>query len=54
MNLAWASGQIVGSGAGGAIANVAGDALVMILVAGLCTCTLAAITRSPSLRMPAA
>jgi MFS family permease len=54
MNLAWASGQIVGSSAGGAIANVAGDALVMILVAGLCTCTLAAITRSPSLRMPAA
>jgi MFS family permease len=54
MNLAWASGQIVGSGAGGAIANFAGDALVMILVAGLCTCTLAAITRSPSLRMPAA
>jgi MFS family permease len=40
MNLAWASGQIIGSGAGGAIANVAGDGAAMTIVAALCVGTL--------------
>jgi MFS family permease len=40
MNLAWASGQIIGSGAGGAVANVAGDGLAMTIVAALCGGTL--------------
>jgi MFS family permease len=51
MNLAWASGQILGSGAGGAIANVAGDAVPMTIAAGLCGCTLLAIARSSSVRL---
>lgn len=42
MNLAWASGQILGSGAGGAVAHAAGDALPMAIVGGLCVCSLAA------------
>ena len=40
MNLAWAGGQIVGSGAGGAIAKAAGDGLPMFLLAALCAVTL--------------
>ena len=43
MNLAWAGGQIVGSGGGGAIAKVAGDALPTGIAAGLCAATLAAV-----------
>ncbi|MDQ6811838.1 MAG: MFS transporter, partial [Actinomycetota bacterium] len=46
MNLAWAAGQIAGSGAGGAIAKAAGDALAMAIAAGLCLATLAAISPS--------
>jgi MFS family permease len=45
MNLAWASGQVVGAGAGGAIAKVAGDVVPMAIVAALCLVTLAAISR---------
>ncbi|MHB8235829.1 MAG: MFS transporter, partial [Solirubrobacteraceae bacterium] len=52
MNLAWASGQIVGSGAGGAVANVAGDGLAMTIVAALCAGTLLLI-RAPLLPAPA-
>jgi MFS family permease len=52
MNLAWASGQILGSGAGGAIANVAGDAVPMTIAAGLCGCTLLVVARSASVRVP--
>jgi MFS family permease len=52
MNLAWASGQILGSGAGGALANVAGDAVPMTIVAGLCAGTLVMITRSSSASAP--
>jgi MFS family permease len=40
MNLAWAVGQIIGSGAGGAIAKASGDGLPMALTAGLCALTL--------------
>jgi predicted MFS family arabinose efflux permease len=46
MNLAWAAGQVLGSGGGGAIANAAGDALPMALTAALCVGTLAVIGRS--------
>lgn len=46
MNLAWASGQILGSGAGGAVAHAAGDALPMAIVGGLCVCTLVTTERS--------
>jgi MFS family permease len=40
MNLAWAGGQILGSGAGGAVAKAAGDAVPMACAAGLCWLTL--------------
>jgi MFS family permease len=43
MNLAWAGGQIVGSGAGGALAKTAGDALPTRSAAGLCLATLAGL-----------
>jgi MFS family permease len=46
MNLAWAGGQIVGSGAGGAVAKTAGDALPMAAAAGLCAITLVALARA--------
>jgi MFS family permease len=49
MNLAWAIGQVVGSGAGGAIAKVAGDLVPMAIAAAMCVATLAAISR-PALR----
>src|SRR5437588_1481317 len=41
MNLARAGGQIVGSGAGGAVAQAAGDGVPMAMAAGLCALTLA-------------
>ncbi len=40
MNLAWAGGQIVGSGAGGAVAKATTDAVPMGCAAGLCGLTL--------------
>jgi MFS family permease len=40
VNLAWAGGQILGSGGGGATAKVAGDALPLLTVAALCALTL--------------
>ena len=43
MNLAWAGGQILGSGAGGAVAKAAGDALPTLGAAGLCAATLLAL-----------
>lgn len=43
MNLAWAGGQIFGSGAGGALAKAAGDELPVALAAGLCALTLAGL-----------
>ncbi len=45
MSLAWAAGQIVGSGAGGAVAKAAGDALPMTMAAALCLGTLVAYSR---------
>jgi MFS family permease len=45
MNLAWAAGQILGSGVGGALAKAAGDALPMLLVAAMCATTLLALAR---------
>ena len=46
MNLAWASGQVFGSGAGGALAKGAGDGPTMSLVAVLCVLTLLALSRT--------
>lgn len=46
MNLAWAGGQVIGSGAGGGIAKSAGDGLPMSLVAAMCGLTLLALLRS--------
>jgi MFS family permease len=48
MNLAWAGGQIVGSGAGGAVAKTAGDLLPIATAAGLCALTLAVVARPPA------
>jgi MFS family permease len=45
MNLAWAGGQILGSGGGGAIAKITSDALPTGIAAGLCVMTLAALLR---------
>lgn len=45
MNLAWAAGVIIGSGAGGALAKTAGDGWPMFLTAGLCGLTLVAAMR---------
>ena len=50
MNLAWAGGQIVGSGGGGAVAKITGDAAPMLIAAGLCTATLAMLAWSPMLQ----
>jgi MFS family permease len=40
MNLAWAGGQILGAGGGGAVAKAAGDAVPVAVTAGLCGATL--------------
>lgn len=40
MNLAWAGGQVIGSGGGGTVAKYGGDELPMAIVAGLCAATL--------------
>ncbi|MGH2866168.1 MAG: MFS transporter [Solirubrobacteraceae bacterium] len=45
MNLAWAAGQTLGSGAGGSLANATSDALPMLITAGLCAVTLAVLSR---------
>lgn len=50
INLAWAGGQIVGSGGGGALAKSAGDALPLDLAAGLFLLTLAGLAWLPGLR----
>src|SRR5207302_8554801 len=52
MNLAWAGGQIIGSGAGGAIAKAAGDAVPTLAAAGLCATTLALTARSRRYGIP--
>ncbi len=43
MNLAWAGGQILGSGVGGATAKAAGDNLPTLITAALCVVTLVTI-----------
>jgi MFS family permease len=53
MNLAWAAGQIVGSGVGGAFAKAFGDAVPTLGVAGLCLLTLAGLRRPSTARGPA-
>jgi MFS family permease len=45
MNLSWAGGQIIGSGAGGALAKATGDSLPVAITAVLFTGTLIALTR---------
>ena len=50
MNLAWAGGQILGSGGGGTLAKTAGDGAPMATVAGLCMITLVALTFMPGLQ----
>ncbi len=52
MNLAWAGGQIVGSGGGGAVAKSAGDAVPMVAVAALCLTTLMLLGRPARRRLP--
>jgi predicted MFS family arabinose efflux permease len=46
VNLAWAAGQVIGSAAGGALAEHAGDAVAPLLVAGLALVTLAVVARA--------
>ena len=45
MNMAWATGNILGPAAGGALADAFGDALPYVLAAGACAATLAAARR---------
>lgn len=45
VNLAWAAGQVGGSGAGGALAKVTSDAVPLGLAAALCGATLLMLTR---------
>jgi len=52
MNLAWAAGQIVGAGAGGAIAKATGNGVPTLAGAGLCLVTLAVVARPRFLRTP--
>jgi MFS family permease len=49
MNLAWAGGQILGSGVGGGVAKAAGDGLPLAVAAGLCAVTLAMLVLRPRL-----
>ena len=45
MNSAWALGNMTGPAAGGALADLGGDALPYLLAAALCALTLAATSR---------
>jgi MFS family permease len=45
MTVAWSGGQILGSGAGGAVAKSVGDAVPMLTSAGLCALTLLTVHR---------
>ncbi len=49
LNLAWAGGQIAGSGAGGALAKAAGDGVPVAMLAAVCMVTLLALVRRPEL-----
>jgi predicted MFS family arabinose efflux permease len=48
LNLAWAPGHIVGSAAGGALADATGDAIPYLILAGLCLTTLFALRHAPA------
>jgi MFS family permease len=48
MNLAWAAGQIIGSGVGGATAKAFGDAFPTLGVTGLCLATLVGLRGTTS------
>jgi MFS family permease len=54
MNFAWAPGNVLGSAAGGAIADVGGDVASYAVLAGLCLLTLAALQRRSVLAAAAA
>jgi MFS family permease len=54
MNLAWAGGQIIGSGAGGGVAKTAGDGLPMAVTAGLCAGTFLLLARPSPARIRSA
>ena len=54
MNLAWAGGQIVGSGGGGALAKLTTDTFPTAIAAGLCALTLAALLRARTSRVATA
>jgi MFS family permease len=47
-NIAWAGGQIIGSGVGGAIAKTAGDGLPLSITAGLGVTTLLLLMLAPA------
>jgi MFS family permease len=49
MNLAWAGGQIMGSGAGGAIAKATSDVVPMAITAAMCAGTLAVTAVVPAI-----
>jgi MFS family permease len=46
MNLAWAGGQIIGSGGGGALAKAHGDGLPVMIGVAMCAITLAVLARA--------
>jgi predicted MFS family arabinose efflux permease len=48
MNLAWATGQIIGAGLGGATAKAFGDAVPTLGVTALCLLTLFGLRRAES------
>ena len=45
INLAWSTGQTLGSAGGARLGEAYGDALPYLALAGLCALTLAALTR---------
>jgi MFS family permease len=49
INLAWAGGQIAGSGAGGALAKAAGDGVPIAALSALCALTLGVLVLRPRL-----
>lgn len=54
LNIAWAPGHFIGSAAGGALADALGDTAPYLIVALLCTLTLALLRHSPQLDTPQA
>lgn len=50
VNLAWATGQTAGAAGGARLADLAGDRLPYLLLAGICACTLVPLARRLALR----